>query len=105
MLSGYQVTSYCCPGLSRVVGFEIWNATWLAPTNDAYIVAMAALCDDGSGTPYVTSFVESLATGQSALSQTCAEDITSYFVGGSTVAPVAGDQQWGTHTLAGARDH
>ena len=101
ILPGYEVVSYCCPGLSRVTGFEIWNASWYSPTNDAYIAAVAALCDDGSGTPYVTSFVEPKVSGGSALSTSCDEKITSYFVEGFTALPDASDQNWIRHSLAG----
>lgn len=98
---GFEVVSYCCPGLSRVTGFEIWNATWFSPTGDAYIAAIAALCDDGSGTPYVTSFVSPVQNGQSSLDQLCNEQITEYYVDAATLSPPASDEAWGKHTLAG----
>lgn len=49
ILPGYEVVSYYSPGLSHVTGFMIWNASWYWPINDAYIAAVALLCEDGMG--------------------------------------------------------
>jgi hypothetical protein len=57
--------------LQKISQFLVYTGVWGTPINKRFLLAVTALCDDGSFTPVVSPFVVDHINGQSSIPDAC----------------------------------